>query len=87
MKNICKLIIALVLVASMCLAFMACDMDDIIYNGETGADGETTDNGNVTEGSGENDDSSNADEGGENNGLQSPGANTEGGWSPLYPAA
>ena len=77
MKNVWKMIIAFALVACMALAFIACDYDDVIYNGDSNDSVETVGDSNETVGS---------EETGDSNGLQAPGANTEGGWSQLYPA-
>lgn len=75
MKNTWKLMVALVLAACMCLAFVSCDLDDITYNGETGESQEIQSD----------DDTLNNDNSEQSANLNSSGANTEGGWSQLYP--
>ena len=77
MKNVWKMIIAFALVACMALAFIACDYDDVIYNGDSNYSGETVGDGNETVDS---------EETGGSNRFQDPVANTESGWSQLYPA-
>ncbi|MBO5204304.1 MAG: hypothetical protein J6B72_06805 [Clostridia bacterium] len=89
MKNVWKMIIAFVLVACMALAVIACDYDEIVCNGDSNNSGE-----NVGDSNGTVDNEDNAGESGSqdneadsgSNGLDAPGANTEGGWSQLYPA-